>query len=290
MWRLSKSAIPCSLATRVNGHVNPKLMRSIRIWQWRWQSSKENVLEKTGRMLQKRMESWKRKKNPARFQHKNPCKLQANMLKPLDFPRENSMIFEMKINSFAMAKTTFFQKRSKRWRGFPPDGMFKYPTCAVYLGLETTALNCWPAVYTIILRRSVWEPSHVLSGKHSPNRKGLTATSNSLSWPSWVDAHQGPGIHRDPCPHKILSAWNKTPFLSSGSWSSVLSVKSNCFRWFCQTHCSHFKCPPQFPNWSKSLPVAAYFLSGASSRANFTFVCWKYQLVGICCYISNLQC
>ena len=73
MWRLSKSAIPCSLATRVNGHVNPKLMRSIRIWQWRWQSSKENVLEKTGRMLQKRMESWERKKkNPASFQHKKP--------------------------------------------------------------------------------------------------------------------------------------------------------------------------------------------------------------------------
>ena len=28
MWRLSKSAIPCSLSTRSNGHVNPKLMRS----------------------------------------------------------------------------------------------------------------------------------------------------------------------------------------------------------------------------------------------------------------------
>ena len=120
MWRLSKSAIPCSLATMVNGHVNPKLMRSIRIWQWRWQSSKENVLEKTGRMLQKRMESWKRKKNPARFQHKNPCKLQANMLKPLDFPRENSMIFEMKINSFAMAKTTFFSKTLKTLARFSP--------------------------------------------------------------------------------------------------------------------------------------------------------------------------
>ena len=69
--------------------------------------------------------AWKaerRKKHPARFQHKNPCKLQANMLKPLDFPRENSMIFKLKINSFAMAKTTFFQKRSKRRRGFPPDG------------------------------------------------------------------------------------------------------------------------------------------------------------------------
>ena len=65
-----------------------------------------------------------REKNRASFQHKNPCNLQAMMLKPLDFPRENSRIFEMKVNSFAMAKTTFFQKRSKRWRGFPPDGMF----------------------------------------------------------------------------------------------------------------------------------------------------------------------
>ena len=55
MWKRSKSAIPSSLATRVNGHVNPKLMRSIRIWQWRWMNSKENVSEKTGRMLDKRM-------------------------------------------------------------------------------------------------------------------------------------------------------------------------------------------------------------------------------------------
>ena len=102
-------------------------MRSIRIWQWHWQSSEENVLEKTGRMLQKRMESIKTKKNPASSQHKNPCKLQANMLKPLNFLRENSMIFEMKINSFALAKTTFFQKNSKRRRGFSPDGLFMYP-------------------------------------------------------------------------------------------------------------------------------------------------------------------
>ena len=64
----------------------------------------------------------KGKKNRASFQHKNPFNLQAMMLKPLDFPRENSRIFEMKVNSFALAKTTFFQKRSKRWRGFPPDG------------------------------------------------------------------------------------------------------------------------------------------------------------------------
>ena len=61
MWKLSKSAIPSSLATRVNCHVNLKLMRSIRIWQWRWMNSKENVLEKTGRMLDKRMCSSKGK-------------------------------------------------------------------------------------------------------------------------------------------------------------------------------------------------------------------------------------
>ena len=60
------------------------------------------------------------KQNPASFQHKNPCKLQANMLKPLDFPRENSMIFEMKINSFAMAKTTFFSKTIKTLARFSP--------------------------------------------------------------------------------------------------------------------------------------------------------------------------
>ena len=55
MWRLSKSAIPCSLVTRVNSQVNPKLTRCIRVWQWRWLNSKENLLEKTGRTLQKRM-------------------------------------------------------------------------------------------------------------------------------------------------------------------------------------------------------------------------------------------
>ena len=54
MWR-SKSAIPCSLATRVNSQVNPKLMRSIRVWQWRWMNSKaKNLLEITC-SLQKRM-------------------------------------------------------------------------------------------------------------------------------------------------------------------------------------------------------------------------------------------
>lgn len=55
----------------------------------------------------------KEEQKTASFQHKNACKLHAIVLKPLDFPRENSMIFGMKINSFALAKTTFFSKTLK---------------------------------------------------------------------------------------------------------------------------------------------------------------------------------
>ena len=76
--------------------------------------------EKTGRMLDKRMCSWKGKKIRASFQHKNPCNLQAMMLKPFDFPRENWRIFEMKVNSFAVAKTTFFSKTLKTLARFSP--------------------------------------------------------------------------------------------------------------------------------------------------------------------------
>ena len=75
----------------------------------------------------------KEEKKTASFQHKNPCKLQAVMLKPLDFPRENSMIWEfreMKINSFTMAKTTFVSKTLKTQARFSTrrdiDGMFIY--------------------------------------------------------------------------------------------------------------------------------------------------------------------
>lgn len=55
----------------------------------------------------------KEEQKTASFQHKNACKLHAIVLKPLDFPRENSMIFGMKINSFALAKTTCFSKTLK---------------------------------------------------------------------------------------------------------------------------------------------------------------------------------
>ena len=73
MWRLSKSAIPCSLPTRADSQVNPKLMRSIRVWQWRWMNSKaNNFLEITGRSLQKRMAMWKEENIARVWQSKFP--------------------------------------------------------------------------------------------------------------------------------------------------------------------------------------------------------------------------
>eukprot|EP00438_Fugacium_kawagutii_P031339 Skav215363 [mRNA] locus=scaffold1391:601446:607256:- [translate_table: standard] len=56
MWRLSKAAIPSSLATRVKGQRNHQVMRSIRVWQWRWFNSKhDDLLRVTGQRLLKRV-------------------------------------------------------------------------------------------------------------------------------------------------------------------------------------------------------------------------------------------
>ena len=62
----------------------------------------------------------KGKKICASFQRKNPCDLQGMILKPLDFARQNSRIFEMKVSSFAMAKTRFFSKTLKTQARFSP--------------------------------------------------------------------------------------------------------------------------------------------------------------------------
>ena len=71
-------------------------------------------------------------KNRVNFQNKMHCKLQDIIKIPPDFSRENSIIFVKWISSFAVAKTTFFQKHSKRWRGFPPEGMFLL--CFAWIG------------------------------------------------------------------------------------------------------------------------------------------------------------
>ena len=83
MWRLSKSAIPCSLATRVNSQVNPckasgsgngisKLQRKpVR-------EDRSHVAEAHGDVREG--------KNRASFQEKIPCKLQDIMKNTPDFP------------------------------------------------------------------------------------------------------------------------------------------------------------------------------------------------------------
>ena len=68
----------------------------------------------------------KGKKIRASFQRKNPCDLQGMILKPLDFARQNSRIFEMKVSSFAMAKTRFFQNAQNAGAVFTPTGLYMY--------------------------------------------------------------------------------------------------------------------------------------------------------------------
>ena len=65
-----------------------------------------------------------REKHRPPFQEQIPCKLQDIIKKALQIPGEFEAYFGEWISSFAMAKTTFFSKRSKCWRGFPPTGSF----------------------------------------------------------------------------------------------------------------------------------------------------------------------
>ena len=54
------------------------------------------------------------RKNRASFENKIPCKLRDIIYNPPDLPRENSVIFVMKINSFARMKTSFLNKTLKK--------------------------------------------------------------------------------------------------------------------------------------------------------------------------------
>ena len=128
-WRLSKSAIPCSLSTRTNGHVNAKLMRSIRVWQWRWMNSKtKSLLELTGHPLKKRMAMWGSKKQRTPFQEKNPCKLHVSMKKALQFPGEFSAYFGESVVSlwWAIAVPPFFIKVQNAGVVLPPTGSLRW--------------------------------------------------------------------------------------------------------------------------------------------------------------------
>ena len=80
-------------------------------------NSKENALEHTCRMLDKRMCRWEGKENRASFPNKNPCNLQI-------FPGKIEGFLTCRSIVSLWRKRHFFQKLLKRRRGFPPDGKF----------------------------------------------------------------------------------------------------------------------------------------------------------------------
>ena len=118
-----KSAIPCSLATRVNSHVNPKLMRSIRVWQWRWMNSKsKNLLEVTGRSLKKRMAMWEEENIARVFKSKFPVNYRTSSKMHFKFPGNFKPILWNESIVSPWRKRHFFQNAHNCCRGFPPDG------------------------------------------------------------------------------------------------------------------------------------------------------------------------
>ena len=122
--RLSKSAIPCSPPTRSNGHVNPRLMRSIRVWQWRWMNSTtKGLMEVTGQALKNRMAMWVEKIARV-FRHKFPVNYRSSLKNHFKIPGISKTILGNESAVALWRKRHFFSKRSKRWRGFPPGGMF----------------------------------------------------------------------------------------------------------------------------------------------------------------------
>ena len=124
MWR-SKLAIPCSLAARVNSQVNPKLMPSIRVWQWRWMNSKaKNLLEITGCSLQKRMAMWKEENTARVWQSRFPVNCRSWSRIQWKFPENVSRFFWNRSIVSLWRKQHFFQHAHNRWRGFPPDRMY----------------------------------------------------------------------------------------------------------------------------------------------------------------------
>ena len=92
----------------------------------------------------------KGKKIRASFQRKNPCDLQGMILKkPLDFARQNSRIFEMKVSSFAMAKTRFFSKTLKTQARFSPRRVcICICICIIYIYIHIIPINVNDMVHT----------------------------------------------------------------------------------------------------------------------------------------------
>ena len=123
MWRLSKLAIPCSLPTRVNSQVNPKLMRSISVWQWCWMNSKaKNLLEITGRSLQKGMAMWKEENTARVWQSKFPVNCRSWSKTQWKFPGGFSHLFWNRSIVSLWWRRHFFKTLTTAGAAFPPTG------------------------------------------------------------------------------------------------------------------------------------------------------------------------
>ena len=68
-------------------------------------------------------------KTRANFRNKIHCKLQDIMKNTPDFPGTTQVNhFREMINSFALAKTTFFQNAQNAGAAFPPTGCYSHPS------------------------------------------------------------------------------------------------------------------------------------------------------------------
>jgi len=102
-----------------NGQVNPKLMRSIRVWQWRWMISKakKKTFGDHWSLFAEAHGHVKGGKHRAGVDQKINEKSQGNLVTFSYFFWNRSIVSLWR-------KQHFFQNAHNRWRGFPPDRMF----------------------------------------------------------------------------------------------------------------------------------------------------------------------
>jgi len=84
----------------------------------------QKPLEVTGRSLKNRMAMWEGKKHRAPFQENFPVNYRSSSKKHFKRPGNFKPILENE-PVVSLCESDFFQNAHNRWRGFPPDGMFK---------------------------------------------------------------------------------------------------------------------------------------------------------------------
>ena len=150
-----------SLSTRSNGRVNPKLMRSIRVWQWRWMNSKtKSLMEVTGRALKDRVAMWDGKKNRRVLRKKFPVIYRLSSKKHFKIPGNLEPILGHESVVSLWRKRHVFKKPSKRWRGFPPGGKYMILfgcvlwVCSLVWRQPVVTVNC--GRWILIRSTSAW--------------------------------------------------------------------------------------------------------------------------------------